>query len=181
MKATIIFQSNKGLGAARMLRGCGKGFVLPLDSDNKITLDYIAEGLKVMDQNPDVAVAYANAKYFGEKEGIWAPGPFNQQRLMLSNYIDACALIRKTVLARVGNYDTGMKYMGWEDWDLWLRISFAGYKFMYIDKVLFHYRVLGHSMSKEVYNSYEKPNTLENYVSGKYPDRMGPDWITHIM
>jgi hypothetical protein len=33
-------------------------------------------------------------------------------------------------------------------------------------------------MSKKVYNTYEKPNTLENYINDKYPDRMGQEHIT---
>ena len=176
----VIFQENQGLAAARN-RGLASArgeFILPLDSDNKIRAAYLTEALQIMDRDPQVAVVYANAEYFGMRTGIWRPGPFNMQRLMLSNYIDACAVIRKSVLDKIGYYDTGMKYMGWEDWDLWLRIAFAGCQFGFIDKTLWDYRVREDAMSKEVYSNYEKPNTLEQYVNAKYPHHMGGEYVT---
>ncbi|MEJ0107148.1 MAG: glycosyltransferase family A protein [Bacteroidota bacterium] len=143
----VIFQDNTGLGQARnngIKKAKGK-YILPLDSDNKIKPEYLTRGLEVFEKDDDVAVVYGNAGYFGDKGGTLRPGKFNLQLLMLRNYIDACAIIKKSVLERVGYYDN-MKIMGLEDWDLWLRIAFAGYKFHYIDEVLFEYRVTGKSM-----------------------------------
>lgn len=176
----VIKQENKGLAGARNagLKMAKGEFILPLDSDNTITNEYLVQAIKAMDADPQIGVVYGNARYFGSKTGEWNPGPFNLQKLMITNYIDACAVIRKSVFEKVGGYDTGMKYMGWEDWDLWLRIAFAGYKFHHINKVVWGYRVLDNSMSKQVYNAYEKPNTLENYVNEKYPDKLGHAQIT---
>lgn len=177
----IIHQENKGLAGARNTGiDLSKGeFILPLDADNMVRPGYITAGLEIMDSQPDTAVVYGNAEYFGEQKGYWTPGTFNLQKLMLGNYIDACALIRKTVLNEVGRYDTQMKYMGWEDWDLWLRVAFAGYNFSYVDKVLFDYRILRNSMSKTLYRKYEKPNTLEDYINKKHPAKMGNEWIVN--
>jgi len=175
----VIFQENKGLAGARNagINQANGEFILPLDSDNKIRPIFLTEGIKLMDSNPDIAVVYGNAQYFGEKTGVWEPGNFNLQKLMISNYIDACALIRKSVLDKVGFYDTNMQYMGWEDWEMWLRLSSKGYKLQYLPLILFDYRVVVNSMSKQVYNTYKKPNTLENYVNLKYPYFMGHDHI----
>jgi glycosyltransferase involved in cell wall biosynthesis len=175
----VIEQENKGLAAARnaAIHASRGEFILPLDSDNRIKADYLTNGIAIMESDLSIAVVYGNAEYFGGRQGVWNPGKFNLQRLMLSNYIDACALVRRSVLERVGYYDTGMKYMGWEDWDIWLRIAFAGYKFYHLEKVVWDYRVADNSMSKQVYNSYEKPNHLEKYVNDKYPQYMGHDYI----
>jgi glycosyltransferase involved in cell wall biosynthesis len=177
----VIFQHNKGLAAARNAGiKIAKGeFILPLDADNMIRPQYIEQGLALMDQHPDVAVVYGNANYFGIKTGLWRPGSFNLQRLMISNYIDACALIRKSVLDDVGYYDEQMKFMGWEDWDRWLAIAFHGFRFHYLDETVFDYRVEERSMITSLYNKYEKPNYLENYVHSKYPEHMGHKWILH--
>ncbi len=179
----VIFQDNKGLAAARNagIRAAKGEFILPLDADNKIRCGYVDQGVAAMDRDPEIAVVYGNANYFGSKTGDWNPGPFNLQKLMIANFIDACALIRRSVLDKVGYYDEGMKFMGWEDWDRWLAISFAGYKFHYLDQVVFDYRVGDQSMIRKLYNKYEKPNYLENYIHSKYPAQMGQHWITSNM
>jgi glycosyltransferase involved in cell wall biosynthesis len=174
----VVFQENKGLSGARntgilLARG---DYILPLDADNKIRPGYITESIRVMDLHDSVAVVYGNAQYFGERHDLWKPGKFNLQKLMLSNTIDACAVIRKKVLLELGLYDESMRW-GWEDWELWLRIAFKGYEFWYIDEVLFDYRVLNSSMSKTLYRNYEKPNAIENYVHQKHPSGMGHSWI----
>ena len=175
---TVIFQQNMGLSGARNTGiGLARGeYILPLDADNRIRPAYITRSIAIMNDNPDVAVVYGNAQYFGERNELWQPGEFNLQKLMLSNTIDACAVIRKTVLVQAGLYDTNMR-SGWEDWELWLRIAFRGHRFWYVNEVLFDYRVLNSSMARTLYRNYEKPNAIENYVHRKHPAHMGHNWI----
>lgn len=178
----IISQDNKGLSVARnsgILASKGE-YILPLDSDNKIRLEHLREITSYMDTNPEVDVVYGDAMYFGERSGVWTNSPYNLQRLMIGNYIDACAVIRKSKLISVGLYDANMKH-GWEDWELWLRLSFSGSQFTYFNKVLFDYRVGKASMSNSLYATYEKPNMIERYVQSKYPEKLGPEWIVENM
>lgn len=170
---SVIFQVNKGLGEARnvgIAHARGQ-YILPLDADNKILPAYLEESLEVFSSQKEVAVVYGNAGYFGQKTGILKPGHFNLQRMMLGNYIDACAVIKKSVLKEVGYYDS-MKIMGFEDWDLWLRIAFKGYKFHYIDKVLFEYRVSSNSMIKNLNADIKKQNAIKDYFLEKYHDKL---------
>lgn len=179
----VIFQENKGLAGARnrAIEEAKGQYILPLDSDNKIRPEFLHDGIQIMQHKPEVSVVYGKAEYFGSKTGIWDPGPFNLQKLLISNYIDACTLIRKSVLDKYGYYDTQMEFMGWEDWELWLRLSSNGQRFYYLDKVLFDYRVLPDSMSKVLYNDYRKPNTLENYVNNKFPEFIGHKHISEFV
>jgi len=174
----VVFQPNMGLGAARNkgIKEAKGEFVLPLDSDNKIRGGYIEKGIEILSANKDIAVVYANAGYFGDKAGELKPGKFNLQKLMLGNYIDACAVIRKSVIDEVGYYDN-MKIMGYEDWDLWLRIAFAGHKFYYIDEVLFDYRVGKGSMMKNLNANIQKQNEIEEYFTNKYPDKLAFEFV----
>jgi glycosyltransferase involved in cell wall biosynthesis len=174
----VIFQENKGLGEARNVGiAHSKGrYILPLDADNKILPAYLEESLRIFFSKKEVAVVYGNAGYFGQKTGVLKPGYFNLQRMMLGNYIDACAVIRKSVLEEVGYYDN-MKIMGFEDWDLWLRIAFKGYKFYYIDEVLFEYRVSPSSMIKNLNADIEKQNAIKDYFQEKYHDKLDFNFV----
>lgn len=178
----VIHQDNKGLGAARNtgIREAVGRFILPLDADNKITLDYITKGLTIMDMDAEVAVVYGNAQYFGDRNDILVPGLFNLQKLMLGNFIDACAMIRRDVIIKVGMYDN-MKIMGLEDWDLWLRIAFRGYKFSYVNEVLFFYRVSDSSMMKSVNRNIAAQNELEKYFQIKYADKLDFDLVENTV
>lgn len=175
----IVEQANAGLAGARNagIKQSKGQYILPLDADNMIRPEFLTESLKVLTALPEIGVFYGNAAYFGEKSGDWVPGEFNLQKLLISNYIDACAVIRRSVLDKVGFYDTDMKFMGWEDWEMWLRISSNGVKFHYSNQIVFDYRVVNNSMSKQVYNAYEKPNFLEDYVNKKYPAFLGHQHI----
>ena len=178
----VVFQANKGLAGARNAGiALAKGeYILPLDADNKILPEYLTMGIEILKAQPNVAVVYGDANYFGERQGIWKVGEFNLQKLMLYNYIDACAIIRKSVFDKLGLYDPYMKKQGMEDWDLWLRIGFSGSQFHYIEKPLFEYRVVKDSMIKLFVNNYVNPNSVENYIHSKYPDKMGHPWIVDL-
>lgn len=179
----IITQDNKGLGEARNtgIRLSDTPYILPLDSDNMIRPAYLEMGIEVMDRNAGVAVVYGDAAYFGEKSGILKSGHFNLQLLMLANRIDACALIRKSVIEEVGYYDN-MEIMGYEDWDLWLRIAFRGHKFHYIEEVMFDYRVTTHSMMKSLNQSIVRQNKIEDYFVRKYADKLSFEGVfNHVV
>ena len=162
---TIINQENQGLGAARNagIMASNTDYILPLDADNKIISSFIERAINILDHDLSYAVVFSNANYFGDKTGILKPGKFNLQRLMLGNYIDACAMIRRSAICQVGLYDK-MRIMGYEDWDLWLKLAFNGYEFYYLNELGFEYRVRKDSMMKTVSNI---PSSKFNAVAGQ--------------
>lgn len=178
----IIHQDNKGLSGARNtgIKHANTDFVLMLDADNKIRSSFLEKGTTILEQNPQIAVVYGDGQFFGDMTGTRKQAQFNLQKQMLVNYIDACAIIRKSVFEDVGDFDENMKD-GWEDWEMWLRIAFRGYKFHYLDEVVFDYRIRKESMSKQVYDNKTRTNNIENYVYGKYPDKMGISYVVDFM
>lgn len=164
----VINQNNQGLGAARnnAIKLAKGEFILPLDSDNKIRPDYIYDSIKILEQLPEVAMVYGDSNYFGDKCENHIAGIFNLQRLMLGNFIDACAVYRKSVWEKLGGYDEKMPVMGYEDWDFWLNMSFKNYTFQYINKVMFDYRVLHNSMLRSI--DIEKKKKIFQYLNKKY-------------
>lgn len=176
----IITQKNKGLGAARntgVIHATGK-YILPLDADNKLTDGYL-KNYTFMEANPEIAVVYGNARYFGEQTGIWQNTAWSLQKLMLYNYIDACALIKKEALTGVGNYSEDLVYNGYEDWDLWLKLAFAGYKFKYIDEICFEYRIVKSSMVRSL--TKEKANRLLEQIDSKHKPYLDAEALNDYM
>lgn len=172
-KVTIVNQENQGLGHARnkaldLARG---KYILPLDADNKIVASNIISGiLEFETEKENTVLLYGNAIKFGEVDEFWEMGNFDRGRLLKENYIDACAIIRTDALRKVGGYSTNMPYMGWEDWDLWLKFISFNFCFKYTSNVLFHYRVVRNSMIN-LNNKDPFPFYLTRlYLAIKYPD-----------
>lgn len=145
----IINQTNQGLAIARNIgieQAKGR-YILPLDADNKIRPHYITQGIKILDTFPEIGVVYGNAEFFGDRTGLWSVPDFDADRLLKGNYIDACAVFRKTLWRDCGGYDPHIPdRLGFEDWDLWLSAVEKGWKFYHLPEVLFDYRVRSGSM-----------------------------------
>lgn len=144
----VINQSNLGLAAARnsgISRSKGR-FILPLDADNKIVPESIPYQINILN-NGDADIIYGNPIFFGELNDIriFKPTKFDILRIFNGNYIDACAIYRKSVWEVNLGYDTNMKF-GHEDWEFWINSYKNGFKFLYINKDFFYYRVLEGSM-----------------------------------
>lgn len=144
----VLRQENRGLAAARNagVRAARAELILPLDSDNRIREPYLTTAVSMLAEDPRAGIVYGDAEYFGERTGPWRVAEFDLVRLANGNFIDACALYRKTVWESVGGYDETMPAMGWEDWDFWLRAAQHGWGFRHLHTVAFDYRVRSGSM-----------------------------------
>jgi glycosyltransferase involved in cell wall biosynthesis len=173
----VINQVNQGLGRTRNngIRSAKGDYILPLDSDNRIRPEYIYESIKILDAHPEIAMVYGDAEFFGDKSKRHVVGEFNLQNMMVENQIDACAVYRKSVWEAVGGYDEKMPIMGYEDWDMWLNMTFKHYKFHYVPEILFDYRVLGNSMLRSVSSSNKK--LLYKYMDEKYKGYLNMDHL----
>lgn len=153
-------KKNGGLGSARnfgILKSKGK-YILPLDSDNLVKPEFAVNALNVFESRPDIGVVYGNAQFLGDEEGIWTVGPFEKYKLLIDNYIDACAIIKKEIFDNLGLYDENLPYQGHEDWEFWLRVIKSKYEFFYLDQLTFDYRVSNDSMIKSLSESKKKEN-----------------------
>ncbi len=153
---TYIRQDNAGVCAARN-RGlaCSHGdHVMFLDSDDLLAPHAIAIKSALLDSDARAALAYSAWRYVGE-DGVRVldevhPKPQDDllQRLLLRmlGFPPGNALIRRVILEEVGGWDTDLA--GAADTDLWIRLADAGHTFAYSDRVLFNYRILQSSMSR---------------------------------
>jgi glycosyltransferase involved in cell wall biosynthesis len=174
---SVVSQPNRGPGAARNtgIRLAKGEFILPLDSDNRLRDVYLDEGAFLLKNNPSVGVIYADAEFFGERNGRWYVPHFNLLSLIRRNFIDTCALYRKKLWEEVGGYDEQIICMGWEDWDFWLRVTCHGSTFVHLSKIAFDYRVQKDSVLGFEYRGRRDSDVkmsaraaeLANYIFGK--------------
>ena len=167
----VIDQDNAGLAAARNagFAAATTPFVLALDADNQATPEYLRQALSRFDASgPEVAAVYSDATFFGDRVGPWKVGSWDIERLVGGNYIDACAVVRRSAWEDLGGYDAAMPRMGFEDWDLWLGVAERGWRLEYIPEPLFDYRVRATSMAAEL--RPEDRRILYKYVARKHRD-----------
>lgn len=167
---SVIHQENQGLAIARNHGiSLAKGrYILPLDSDNKIRPNYITKAIEILDNEPEVGVVYGNFEFFGGVTGVQEVPEFDINLILRGNYIDACAVFRKTAWQDAGGYDGKIpEQLGYEDWDFWLSVAEKGWHFYHIDEVLFDYRLRSNSMVSRC-NIPEKRWELFRYISTKH-------------
>jgi glycosyltransferase involved in cell wall biosynthesis len=162
----VVSQPNQSFGAARNtgIRLAKGEFILPLDSDNRLRDAYLNDAVSLLKNNPCLGVVYSDAEYFGERTDRLHVQEFNLLSLIRGNFIDACALYRKSLWEEVGGYDEQMPWMGWEDWDFWLRVAYRGGNFVHLPKVGFDSRVRRDSLRM---NAQEHGSDLLTYIFGK--------------
>lgn len=143
----VIYQENMGPAAARNTGlGYARGkYILPLDSDNKLEKPYLTAAINLLETKPETDVVYGNSQFFGKQNFYNRIKAFDIKTIIGGNYIDTCAVIRKSILDKVGGYDTTIS-RGHEDWELWVHIFFKGGGFYYLDELCFYYRVMDTSM-----------------------------------
>jgi hypothetical protein len=140
--------------------------VVTLDADDELAPQYVEKLVGVLDKDETKAFAHCWARIFGDFQAIWATRPFNRYQLLLSNSVVGCVMLRKTAWEAVGGYDETM-LEGNEDWDLWIRLTEAGYGSGQVTEPLFWYRKHGVSMSVETEARYE---TVLSSLVERLPD-----------
>jgi glycosyltransferase involved in cell wall biosynthesis len=155
-RVDVIHQQNTGLAGARN-RGIAAArgeYVVTLDADDELAPGYIKKLAGVLDEDSTKAFAHCWAHVYGDYEVIWATRPFNRYQMLLSNSVVGCVMLRKTAWEAVGGYDESM-LEGNEDWDLWVRLTEAGFGNGQITEPLFWYRKHGVTMSVETEARHE--------------------------
>jgi SAM-dependent methyltransferase/glycosyltransferase involved in cell wall biosynthesis/uncharacterized protein YbaR (Trm112 family) len=140
-------QANYGLGFCRNsgFDAADTPYVLPLDADNCLRPDCCQKLLAAIEAS-GAAYVYPTIQHFGASNAQISNAPYDPQRFVAGNYIDAMALVSKEAWAMVGGYDH-VRY-GWEDYDFWSRMAEIGLAGEWLDIVLADYRVHPQSMMK---------------------------------
>lgn len=164
-----VYQENSGLSYARNygVKQANSEFILPLDADDKIGIDYLKLAIEEFKKNTKLKVVYCKAEKFGEVNEVWKLPEFSLYNLSLTNLIFCSAMFKKKDFQSIGGFDVNMLY-GWEDWEFWISMLKKGGDVKRIDSVQFYYRIKSDSMLMGM-NS-EKVKYSEDYLSVKHAD-----------
>ena len=162
-------QKNSGPSVARNYGiSNAKGiFILPLDADDLISKNYIAEAVRIFETDPEVKVVYCQAEKFGEKKGKWNLKPFSLENLAKDNMIFVSALYKKTDWAKCGGYAEDLRWVS-EDWVFWIAMLKTGGKVLQLPFVGFYYRISAKSRRKGMTKSKKK--YLIDYINFHHKD-----------
>jgi glycosyltransferase involved in cell wall biosynthesis len=136
---------NVGLAAAR-----GR-YVFILDADNWIYPRCLSVLHAAIRAGAHAAVYGIIGKVDerGEPAGLTSCFAWDERELVRMPYVDAMALFDRRALEAVDGYSTDLEWMGWEDYDLWLKLAQAGRSCALVPEVLSAYRVHPASMIHE--------------------------------
>lgn len=169
----IIYQNNQGVGCARnnaISKAKGK-YILSIDADNKISPDYIKEAIPLL-ENDIADIIYAQPYFFGgngKNKKQFKTRKFDHLAVVSGNFADNCAFYKKEVWDKNCGYDTNMPYTGFEDWEFWIHSAVNGFRFHFIEKKLYYYRVSETSMISQ-YKDSNKAVENHRYIAKKHSD-----------
>jgi glycosyltransferase involved in cell wall biosynthesis len=140
-RVELVAQTNGGVARARnagAARARGQYLVF-LDADDLLEPNYVARCLAALQAAPSsVAYAYSQMRYFGAAEGIYRSKRFGRWKLIIGNFINASALVRRDVFLEAGGFDPDMA--GHEDHALWVALLERGWDGVFVPEPLLRYR-----------------------------------------
>ena len=155
-RVVYVRQQNQSVAAARNagIRASTGEYLAFLDHDDLLLPHKIERQVRFLTAHP--GTAFVHCRYFTvdehgrviRKVGLLPQGDALQE-LLYSNFVWVGApLIRRQCLEHVGLFDGTLSWSS--DWDMWLRIARAGYRFGCIQEPLGCYRVMQGSMMSNV-------------------------------
>lgn len=156
-RVRVVRTAGNGGPAAARNRGIALAeapLICTLDSDDLWLPHYLDTMSHILDSNPDASVACTDAWVLDQttrrvrKKSAMAflnppdPLPGNTEtflaELLRRNFVYNSVTVRREALRAVGGYDERL-WIG-EDWELWLRLAAAGFRFVRTPQLLAVYR-----------------------------------------
>lgn len=158
LSIVYVSQENGGVSAARnaAIRIARGEFYAQLDADDQWTPDYLEFQLKVLADNPDVALVYPNATIINDANngGVEfmkvtpSEGEVNFVSLVRQECtVMTCVTARMSAIRQAGMFDESLRRC--EDFDLWVRVVKNVGRIVYHRRVLALYRRHAGSLSSD--------------------------------
>lgn len=166
-RVKVLRQPNGGVCRARnaAIRASHGEYILPVDADDVLMPQFIADAVAVLSADSDVKVVVPSAEFFGARSGQWSLRPYSPHLLARKNMLPATAMYRRTDYQRIGGYCTELKAR--EDWEFWISMLENGGKVVTLPGIGLKYRI--HQFSKRVADRKLKRHVVE-VLNRRHPD-----------
>jgi glycosyltransferase involved in cell wall biosynthesis len=161
----VYSQSNQGLPATRNrgIREARSKWILALDADDMIAPEYLEKTFS-MAQAKDLDFVVTDIRNFGTQE-FFNRANINLYDELFTNRLPSCAFFKKSVVMHQP-YDADFR-VGFEDWELWIRLLSKGYRGEVIHEPLYWYRRKGESMLTKTH--FQRPQLIRK-IREKHAD-----------
>lgn len=162
-KHRIIRQKNSGPAAARNkgIKEAKGEYIVCLDADDILTPTYFEKALNlIVGEDEKTAFITTWLQEFGLRNNIWKTSDYNVSELLITNIVHAGSLFKKLAWEEVGGFEEDRKLQGYEDWEFWLSLIEAGYKWAVVKEPLFLYRIRHNSLLSTAKNNHPEKYSL---------------------
>ena len=137
----LIEKANGGVSAARNTGiAAARGvYILPLDADDLIRPTMLEQTVSLLEDRPDLAIAYTDITHFGVVDRTIQAAEFDAAKIPHGNQLNCCSLYRWEAWELCGGYRPF--HWGYEDWDFWVNCTAHGLRAQRIPESLLLYRV----------------------------------------
>jgi len=165
---TVLNQKNKGVVATknRGLELARSQWTIFLDADDTLNKQYVQKCITAQRAH-NADVVYTDMQMFGAIDAIQTVLPYNKYRLRSVNFIHNSSLFRTSLLRQVGGYNEQMN-LGFEDWELNLKLSKLTDKFYYLPEPLLNYR--RHEGASRDNNAQQKLTLVTRLIEQLHPE-----------
>ena len=152
----VLIRNESNCGLAVSLNKCihaSKADIIGrMDDDDIAHFDRLEKQIKYMETHPEFSIIGTSINYFDEN-GIWGELKYSGERSLIEIYrgisfVHPTVIMNKNALNAVGNYTVSSQTRRGQDYDLWCKLYFAGYRGTNMDTVLLDYCESTHSIKR---------------------------------
>ena len=155
--------------AARIAKG---EYLVFLDPDDTIHPTYLEKAFLALQGLPACHVASPDTLLLGHPElDLWTAAELEWPRIRYYNQLPVASMIEKSAFDYVGGFSHEMD-LGWEDWDLWVRVAAKGFRSKVLGEPLFRYSYSDET-GRDATQGRPNENLLRSKILRTKADRLG--------